>query len=331
MKVADVVRVVRTLECSSLHAGHGRRPQMGRSLCSLLVAAAVTSHATVALATPAVIKAIGVENEYADVIIQIGAPYVQVTAIETDPNTDPHTFEVNPKIAGEIAAADLVVKNGVGYDAWADKIIAAVPNGKRKVLDVQHLLGLPDSTPNPHFWYDPKTMPAVAKQITADLSAPDPTQASYFQANAKKFDASLKPWLAAIAAFKAHHPGSPMAVTEPVADYMLAAAGIDIQTPYSMQAAIMNGTDPSPQDVMKQNALFTDRKVKVFVYNQQVTDTLTQSFLALAKKNGIPVVGVYETMPTPGFTYQSWMAAEVNSLNKAVTGKISTEVLHAGK
>ena len=38
----------------------------------------------------------------------------------------------------------------------------------------------------------------------------------------------------------------------------------------------------------------------MFVYNQQVTDTLTQSPVALAEQNHIPVVGVYETMPDPG-------------------------------
>jgi zinc/manganese transport system substrate-binding protein len=307
-----------------------RAPTISR-LCAVVAAAALAGGAAAASAAPGVINAIGVENEYADVISQIGGQYVHVTAIETDPNTDPHTFEVNPKVAGEIAAAALIVKNGVGYDAWADKIIGATPNGKRKVIDVQHLLGLPDSTPNPHLWYDPKTMPIVAKQLAADLSALNPAQAGYFEANEKKFDASLKPWLAALAAFKSHYPDTPVAVTEPVADYMLQAAGIDIRTPYSMQAAIMNGTDPSPQDVTNQNALLTDHTVKVFVYNQQVTDALTQSFLALAKKSGIPVVGVYETMPTPGFTYQSWMLAEVNALEKAITSKVSTEVLRAGK
>ena len=87
------------------------------------------------------------------------------------------------------------------------------------------------------------------------------------------------------------------------------------------------GTDPSPQDVALQNSLFTQHKVKVFLYNQQVTDSLTESFIKLANENGIPVVGVYETMPTPGYDYQSWMLAEVNALNKAVTNGISTERL----
>jgi zinc/manganese transport system substrate-binding protein len=283
-----------------------------------------------AMAAQAKINVIGVENEYADVIQQIGGKYVSVSAIESDPNTDPHTFEVSPKIAGEIASAELVVKNGVGYDSWADKIIAAAPATDRKVIDVQHLLGLPDSTPNPHLWYNPKTMPAVAEAVAQDLGQLDPDHAKYFQANAKKFTASLKPWFAAIAAFKSAYADTPVATTEPVSDYMLQAAGCRLMSPASLETAVMNGTDPSPQDVTVQNGLFTGHQVKVFVYNQQVTDALTTSFLNLAKQNGIPIVGVYETMPVPGYHYQSWMVAEVNALRKAVTDKVSTEKLTGG-
>lgn len=273
------------------------------------------------------IAAIGVENQYADVIAQIGGQYVAVTAIETDPNTDPHSFEVSPQIATQIAGADLIVENGAGYDDWADKMIAASPNPARKVINVQHLRGLPDNTPNPHLWYDRATMPAVAAALAADLSALQPAHAAYFAANAKAFDASLAPWFAALTAFKADFPATPVAITEPVADYTLQAIGADMATPFTLQAAIMNGTDPSPQDVAIQNALFTGHRVKIFVYNQQVTDPLTDSFLTLARQNGIPVVGVYEIMPAPGYTYQSWMLAEVLALRKAVMGKISTETL----
>jgi zinc/manganese transport system substrate-binding protein len=286
---------------------------------------------TRAVAAPSVINAIGVENEYADVISQIGGQYVQVSAIETDPNTDPHTFEVSPKVASQIAASDLIVENGIGYDDWADKIIAAAPKGSRKVINVQHLLGLPDSTPNPHLWYDPKTMSAVADSVATDLSALMPSEASVFEANAKTFKSSLEPWYDAIKSFKTDFPNTPVAVTEPVGDYLLQAIGTDILTPFSLQAAIMNGTDPSPQDVSLQNSLFADRKVKVFVYNQQVTDSLTESFLTLAKKNSVPIVGVYETMPQPGYNYQSWMLAEVNALRKAVADKASTETMVSGK
>jgi zinc/manganese transport system substrate-binding protein len=281
-------------------------------------------------AVPTVISALGVENEYADVIAQIGGPYVRVTAIETDPTTDPHSFEVSPRVAGRIARADLIVENGLGYDDWADKMIAAAPRPGRQVINVQHLRRLSDNTPNPHLWYDPATMPAVAGAIAADLSRLQPAHAGYFQAKATRFETALKPWFAAIAAFKTAHPGTPVAVTEPVGDSMLQAAGTEIRTPFSLQAAIMNGTDPAPQDVTTQNALFTGHRVKVFVYNQQVTDPLTASFLSLAKRNGVPVVGVYETMPTPGYTYESWMLAEVVALEKAVSDKVSTETLLHG-
>jgi len=282
-----------------------------------------------ALAQPAagLITAIGVENEYADVISQIGGKYVRVSAIETDPNTDPHSFEASPRIVAQIAAANLVVENGLGYDDWVDRMLAAAPDAGRKVINVQQLLGLPDSTPNPHLWYGPATMPAVAKALAADLSVLQPAHAAYFEANAGRFDASLRAWFGAIAAFKADYPDTPVAVTEPVGDYMLQAAGADILTPFSLQAAIMNGTDPAPQDVTMQDALFTEHKVRVFVVNQQVTDPLTESFVTLARQNGIPIVGVYETMPAPGYNYQSWMLAEVVALRKAVTDKASTETL----
>jgi len=269
------------------------------------------------------VAAIGVENEYADVIAQIGGPYLQVTAIETDPNTDPHSFEVSPRIAEEIAGCALLVENGLGYDSWVDRMLAASPNPGRKVVNVQALEGLPDATPNPHLWYDPKTMPAVAKAVAGDLAALDPAHAGFFRARAADFDASLKPWLAGIQSFKAAYPDVPVAVTEPVGDDLLQALGMDIRTKFTLQAAIMNGNDPAPQDVSAQNALFTGHEVKIFVYNQQVTDPLTESFLALARAQNIPVVGVYETMPE-GYHYQSWMMAETAALRAALSSHKST-------
>jgi zinc/manganese transport system substrate-binding protein len=302
---------------------------------SLAMAAATALLATACSSTTAAgntggtdsIQAIGAENEYANVIQQIGGKYVQVTAIMSNPNTDPHTFEASPAVAREVSNASLIVQNGVGYDTWASDIEKAVPASSRKIVDVQQLLGLPDSTPNPHLWYNPTTMPKVATAIANDLAAIQPAHASYFKANAATFTQSLSAWTQAIAAFKAAHPNTPVATTEPVADYMLQAAGADNMTPWAFQADIMNGTDPSPQNVAAEKALFTQHKVKVFLYNQQVTDTLTDSFIDLAHANGVPVVGVYETMPTPGYGYQTWMTAEVNALDKAVTAKVSTEHL----
>jgi zinc/manganese transport system substrate-binding protein len=292
-----------------------------------LTAAGCGSSGTSASSGSGVINAIGAENEYANVLSQVGGKYVHVSSILNNPNTDPHTFEASPQVAREVSAAGLIVQNGVGYDDFMNKIEAASPNSKRKVIVVQKVLGLPDSTPNPHLWYDPTTMPAAARAMAAALSSLDPSHQAYFDANVTRFDHSLQPWLNAIAAFKAAYPATPVATTEPVGDYLLQAAGTDNMTPFALQADIMNGVDPSPQQIAAQKNLFAGHKVKVFVYNQQVTDSLTTSFLQAAAKAGVPVVGVYETMPTPGFTYQSWMLAEVQALRKAVADKTSTQKL----
>jgi zinc/manganese transport system substrate-binding protein len=273
------------------------------------------------------IVAVGAENQYTSVISQIGGKYVAASSVMSNPNTDPHTFEASAQIAGTISSAGLIVQNGLGYDSFMSKIEAASPSDGRVVITAQKVLGLPDSAPNPHLWYDPKTMPAVAKSIAAALTTLQPSHKAYFAANLAKFDASMSGVTDAIAAFKAAHPDVAVATTEPVADYMLEAAGADNKTPWALQAAIMNDTDPAPQDVAVQESLFTGKQVKVFLYNQQVTDAITSNYLKLAKANGIPVVGVYETMPTDGFTYQTWMKAELAALTKAVESGTSTAKL----
>jgi zinc/manganese transport system substrate-binding protein len=306
---------------------------MPRSLAVILAAAAVLAAAACAPATAGSggsggsggrILAVGAENQYANVISQVGGKYVSADAIMSNPNTDPHVFEASASVATQVSAAQLVVQNGAGYDTFMDTVENAAPSSSRRVIVVQRLLGLPDDTPNPHLWYKPGTMPAVARAVAAGLAAIQPAHASYFRARAAAFIRSLAPWTHAIAAFRARYAGAPVATTEPVADYMLQAAGADNMTPWALQADIMNGTDPSAQDVAAERGLLTGHKVRALVYNQQVTDSLTQSFVALARSNGIPVVAVYETMPAPGYDYQSWMLAEVQALRDAVAGKTST-------
>ena len=294
---------------------------------ALLAAGCSSSFALDTTTADGKIVAVGAESQYADVILQVGGKYVQVSAIMSNPSTDPHTFEASASVGRLVNAARLVVQNGLGYDTFMDSIEKAVPDSGRHVIVVQKLLGLPDSTPNPHLWYDPATMPKVASAIAEDLAAIQPEHAAYFKANARTFTSSLQAWINAIGSFKQQYPGTPVATTEPVADYLLQALGADNKTPWAFQADVMNGTDPSAQDVALERSLFTQRKVKAFLYNQQVTDSLTESFISLARANHIPVVGVYETMPEPGYHYQSWMLAEVRDLQKAVASHVSSEHL----
>jgi zinc/manganese transport system substrate-binding protein len=318
-----------------LHKDRGRRPPTGPCsgwpgalLVVLAAAAACVSSprgdARRSSSEAGLLNVVAAENEYGNVAAQVGGRYVHVTSVVSNPNTDPHDYEVSPSVATAVAAAQLVVQNGLGYDDFMSKIEAASPDSRRRIVDVQQLLGLPDDTPNPHLWYDPHTMPKVANAIASDLSELDPAKGTYFRSNARRFDGSLAAWTDAIAAFDAAYPHTPVSVSEPVADYMLQAAGTKILTPFSFQADVMNGVDPPPQDVSTERSLFSEHEVKVFVYNQQVTDSLTESLIGDAQHAGIPVVGVYETMPEPGYDYQSWMLAEVNALRQAVAHGVST-------
>jgi len=311
---------------------HRDHRSLRTTTAGILVTVAVLGSACTGTAAPepfrpGVIQAVGAENQYADVLSQIGGRYVSVSSILDNPNTDPHTFEASTSVAEEVSRAQLIVQNGVGYDTFMDTIESASPDPTRRIIVAQRVLGLPDSTPNPHLWYDPKTMPAVAAVMSADLSALDPSHAAYFRARLAAFDASLRPWLAAIAGFRASEGGTPVATTEPVADYLLRAMGMKNLTPYGFQADIMNGVDPSPEGIALEDGFFSRHRVKVFCYNRQVVDSLTMAIKADAVAAGIPVVGVYETMPTPGFDYQTWMLAEVAALRAAVVHGVSTEHL----
>jgi len=288
------------------------------------VAAGVLLAGTGAPAAPAAvagdrIQVVAAESQYASILAQVGGRYVQATGIMSNPNVDPHTFEASTLVAREVAGARLIVQNGLGYDAFMNQIENASPNAQRIVITVAGALGYGPHTLNPHLWYSPATMPRVAALVASALATIAPRRAAYFRANASRFTASLAPWKAALTRLETAFHGAPVAVTEPVADDLLQAAGLSIRTPWPFQAAVMNGTDPSPEAVAAETRLLSDgpAKVRVFVYNQQAVDATTQRLLALAKAHHIPVVGVYETMP-PGDDYQTWMVAETNALYNAL-------------
>lgn len=289
-----------------------------------LVAAGCGTPGSPQAAGNAALSVVAAENQYGDVVAQVGGGYVRVFSVESNPNTDPHTYEATPAVARRVATADLLVENGLGYDGFLDKLAAASPNPRRRTVDAARLLGLPGGTRNPHLWYDPATMPAVAKAVAGDLAALAPAHAAVFRRNEARFVASLRPWRQAIAAFKAAHPAATAAAAEPVADDLLQAMGVEVLTPFTFQADVMNGTDPTPQGVARQDSLLAGRRVRFFAYNQQVVDAVTRSLLATALHAKVPVVGFYETMPTPGYDYQSWMMAEVAAVQKAVADGRST-------
>ncbi len=304
-----------------------RRPRArlagGLALAGAVLAGCATAVPPVAPGTLAVVAA---ESQYADVAAQVGGRYVSVVAVMDNPNADPHGFEVSPSVAREVARARLVVQNGAGYDDFMRVVEAATPNPRRRVVVAQRVLGLAPSIPNPHLWYDPKTMPAVAAAIEADLARLDPAHRAYFAARLARFDAAMAALRARVAAFAARFTGRRVATTEPVGDYLLSALGLVNATPFRFQADVMNGVDPAPQDVGTVESLLTGRRVAALLVNAQVSSPVTTTLTGLAQGAHVPVVALYETMPR-GFTYQRWMTAEIDAIERALTTGRSTRRL----
>ena len=265
------------------------------------------------------IPVVAAENFYGDIAEQIGGPHVAVTSILSDPNADPHLFEPGTAAGAAVASARLVIDNGLGYDAFMDKLLQSSPSSTRTVITVADVLGVTDASANPHLWYDLPKVPEIAAAIANGLGSVDPVDAAYFQSNLATFNASLKPLDHALAQIRSDDAGAPVAYTEPVPGYLLAAAGLDVKTPEDFALAIEEGNEPVPQAVAAMNALLTGSQVKVLLYNSQATSPITEHLLALAQQSGVPVVPVSETLP-PGQSFQDWQLGQLQALSAALGG-----------
>lgn len=260
---------------------------------------------------------LGTENFYADLLAQIGGSRVTATSLLNDPNADPHAFESSPQGAALVADARLVIVNGLGYDSFMDRLIGASERPGRVIINVQHLLGLADDV-NVHIWYDPATMPKVAAAATDALTRLDPPNAAYYASREQAYLAALKPIDDKVAQLKAKYAGTPIAFTEDVAGYLTNQIGLIVKSPVGFMKAVEEGTDPAPVDVAAERDLFTGKTVKVLLYNNQVTSPTTARIHDLAQQNGIPVVGVAETIPAGFHTYQDWQLAQLMDLEQAL-------------
>jgi zinc/manganese transport system substrate-binding protein len=266
------------------------------------------------------LKLVAAENFYGNIAHQIGGLQVEVTSVMSNPDQDPHLFETSPAVLRQLAAAQVVIFNGAGYDSWMPKLLKATPRPGRIVIVAAQLVHK-KAGDNPHLWYDPPTMPAVARALAAALSKTDPDHATDFQARLKTFLTSLKPLNDRIAAVRKKYGGASVTASEPVFGYMAAALGLKMRNE-KFQLSIMNNTEPSARDVAAFERDLKQHNVRVMFYNKQAADKIVLHLIEIARANKVPVVGVTETIP-PGMNFQDWMASELNDTEKALAGPSS--------
>jgi zinc/manganese transport system substrate-binding protein len=272
---------------------------------------------TVPAAAAGRIAVLAAENFYGDVASQIGGDRVAVTSVLSNPDQDPHLFETSPDVVRKVAAAQIIVYNGADYDPWMEKLRRAAGKSDSAAIVAADLMHKKPGD-NPHLWYDPSTMPAVAKALAAALAGADPAHSDDYAARLKTFLASLAPLKKTIASIGKSYAGTAVAATEPVFGDMAAALRLKMHDE-RFQIAVMNDTEPSARDLAAFEQDLQNRRVRVLFYNKQATDNLVGHLVALARGSGIPVVGVTETCP-PGLSYQAWMQNELNATARALAG-----------
>ncbi len=258
---------------------------------------------------------------YGSIAERIGGNEVQVTSIIDSANADPLEYEATPADGIAVSRADLVVFNGNGYDEFMPRLVAA-SQGVESVVNVTELSGLRPVAEaageefNEHVWYSLETVRALAATLATELGKARPAAASAFTDRATAFAEEIGGLQQQVADLANSSKGTRIAVTEPLANYLLEDAGLDNVAPEQFQEAIEEGDDPSAEVLQEMLALFGQDPVEALVLNTQTQSAVTDQVVQAAQKAGVPVLRMSETLTSP--SYIEWMGGQIGALAAAL-------------
>lgn len=303
----------------------GRRRRAGGVLLGALAAAVLASGCGSQSPTAAsgagrggALEVVAAENFWGSLAAQLGGGEVRVRSIIVNPATDPHSYEPTAGDARTMAGARLAIVNGLGYDEWASKLLAASPLEGRVVLDVGAMLGL-HAGANPHRWYFPADVEAVVRQITRDYQRLDPAASSYFARRERELETvGFARYDALRRAIRARYAGTPVGYSESIFEGLGEDLGLRLLTPYSFVKAIAEGGEVTAQDKRTVDSQAETRRIAVWVFNSQNVTPDVQRANELARAAGIPIATVTETLSPAGDTFEQWQVSELEGLRRAL-------------
>jgi zinc/manganese transport system substrate-binding protein len=264
------------------------------------------------------LQVVAAENFWGSIAGQLAGSKATVSSIIVNPNTDPHSYDATPADARTFAAARLAIVNGIGYDDWAPKLLAASPLSGRITLTVGGLLGL-RAGDNPHQWYSPGNVMRVVAAISSDLTRLEPADAAYFRGRERAFETTaLARYHALIAQIRARYRGVAVGYSESIFQPLGAALGLRLLTPSSFAKAIAEGTDVTAADKQTVDRQAQQRLIKVWVFNSQNVTPDVQRVNQLARAAGIPIATVTETLSPASDSFQQWQVSELERLERAL-------------
>ena len=284
----------------------------------VLLAGCAGSAASPAASAAGKVQVVAAENFWGSIASQLGGSKVAVSSIIVNPNTDPHSYEPTASDGAAIARSRMAIVNGIGYDSWASKLIAANPASGRVVLDVGKLLGLSEGE-NPHQWYSPWSVQRVIAQIVLDYERLDPKDTAYFEQRGAAFQArELADYNRLRSAIRARYGGVPVGYSESIFQPLGEDLGLRLLTPYSFAKAVAEGVDVGAADKQTVDRQAEERSIKVWVYNSQNVSPDVQRVNQLARAAHIPITTITETLSPPSDTFEQWQAAQLASLSAAL-------------
>jgi zinc/manganese transport system substrate-binding protein len=289
-------------------------------VAALLLAVWSSSASAAAPATTSkgrVIQVVAAENFWGSIASQLGGSHVHVVSIITNPNTDPHAYEPSAQDARTLAASQLVIEDGIGYDPWVPKLLAAA-GGSQTVLNVGNVLGVPVGG-NPHQWYNPASVQTIINTMVTDFQKLDPADRGYFAQQRTHFNTvSLKQYNSLVSAIKATYAGTPVGASESIFSMLAPALGLNLITPYSFLRAISEGTDVSAADKQTIDTQIKSHQIKIYVYNSQNVTPDVQVQLQEVKAAHIPYTTITETLQPASSTYQAWQVRQLQGIQAAL-------------
>ncbi len=255
-------------------------------------------------------------NQWGDIVSELGGACANVKTVLASSSVDPHDYEPSPADAADFTRAKLVVVNGAGYDSWASKLAASTAAGAR-LVSAAAVTQTPDGA-NPHLWYLPTAVTAVADAVTRELNTMDPPVADYFNQRRAAFTAASAPYLNLIGKIRAEAAGKSYAATETIFDYQAKALNLVNKTPAGYQRASANESDPAPGDIDAFLTALAGRQIDVLIYNPQTEGSIPDEIRSAAERSGVPVVKITETVPPGQTSFEDWQYAQLVELAKAL-------------
>ncbi|WLP92250.1 zinc ABC transporter substrate-binding protein [Gordonia sp. NB41Y] len=277
--------------------------------------------------TPTVVTS---TNVWGSVASAVAGDHATVTALYTNADGDPHEFEPSASDTAKVVDASVVVMNGGHYDEYMER---ATANSDATVINAFDLLagdhhdhetgteadsGHDHGDQNEHVFYDLAVVAQVADAVADALADKDSANAAAYHANAERFTGQITGLRTQLADIKKAHDGTEVAQTEPLAGYLLTEAGLVDIAPAGFTSAVEEGQSPSAADRAALQDLLTSRTAKVFIYNTQAVDPVTEALLTVAQNAKVPVVKFTETLPDGVTDYIAWQHGQITALADAL-------------